>query len=347
MKERNDVNPILSVIIPVYNAEAFLQGCLNLFADDEEWYEVIIVDDGSKDNSLKICYQFQKLWKHIHVIHQENSGVSVARNVGIENALGKWICFIDSDDYILDDWKLTIQHAITKELNADILIFSKNIEERQYSSEDCVKGALGFLNNLGKNGKTLSWGVSKLYLRSLLMNQDIRFIPGLINGEDMLFNCNAFSRANKIVGINKSYYCYYKNMQSATNRFNPNIVHTELLFHKSLKKIMDINGYNDNEWKVIYDVSLLTGLFAILYRIGLSKGKKLKNVLFDFLDRTEYINALNKLDEYQKYISPSKKMPLYLLKFKMVGLAVLYAKIFCFVKIIYYRKNRNGIEEAI
>ena len=91
----------ISVIVPVFNAEKTLERCVNSIINQTySKFEIILVDDGSLDNSLKICDKYKKQDSRIKVIHQENGGVSKTRNVGLANATGEWILFVDSDDLI-------------------------------------------------------------------------------------------------------------------------------------------------------------------------------------------------------------------------------------------------------
>ena len=106
------MNPTISVIIPVYNAEKYVGRCIESVQAQTytEWL-MILVDDGSRDKSLEICQKYAGADNRIHVIHQENAGPGIARNVGLECAKGKYVVFIDSDDYIEKDYfKLLSQH---------------------------------------------------------------------------------------------------------------------------------------------------------------------------------------------------------------------------------------------
>ena len=116
------MNETISIIIPVYNVEKYLNKCLNSVI--EQTYkniEVILIDDGSTDNSGKICDEYAKNDIRIKIIHQQNGGVSTARNNGLEHATGKYITFVDSDDYIEKEMIETMAKKIMKK-NADIVI---------------------------------------------------------------------------------------------------------------------------------------------------------------------------------------------------------------------------------
>src|SRR5690606_22590995 len=98
------IMPKVSVIIPVYNTENYLRECLDsILAQTFTDFEVLLINDGSTDSSGKICDEYAEKDSRIKVFHKENGGVSSARNLGLDNAKGEWICFVDSDDEILQD----------------------------------------------------------------------------------------------------------------------------------------------------------------------------------------------------------------------------------------------------
>ena len=117
--------PKFTVIIPVYNVAAYLAKCIDSVLKQEfKQYEVILIDDGSTDESGTICDKFAEQDKRIVVIHQKNKGLSAARNIGIENAKGEYILFLDSDDYWHDSSALNIIYSRLNVSNADILSFN-------------------------------------------------------------------------------------------------------------------------------------------------------------------------------------------------------------------------------
>ena len=114
--------PQISVIIPVYKVEQFLGDCIkSILSQTFSNYEIILVDDGSPDNSGKLCDEFAAGDSRIKVVHKENGGVSSARNKGIEIAEGEWICFVDSDDWVEPDY-LEVMFKTAIENNADVSV---------------------------------------------------------------------------------------------------------------------------------------------------------------------------------------------------------------------------------
>lgn len=336
-------NKILTVIIPIYNSEKFLPIVFKCIEKRNESIEVILVNDGSTDSSEKLCNEFMKHSTNVKYIYQENAGVSAARNRGLENAKGDWIIFLDCDDFMIENWDDILIESIQKNYLADVILLSNKISGQEYDKFECAKAAIG-MNTLKEAGSSLCWVFSKIYSRKFLINNNIFFHTGMINGEDMLFNCEVFIKAHKIVGVNKSYYCFFKNMQSSTNKFNLRIVDTEEYFHKMFWKLLSDNNLNENkDWVYIYKKSLLTGLYAIMYRVALAEGKIVKGPILYFKEKNEYKMVLKDLKNYMQDLSSIQRIILGCLKNGMIVLPIFIMKVFCRVKSIYYIKNKNGI----
>ncbi|MBR4560852.1 MAG: glycosyltransferase [Bacteroidales bacterium] len=127
----NTQSPLLSIIVPVYNVEPYLRKCVDsLLAQDYSDYEIILVDDGSTDSCPAMCDEYASHYPNIHTMHQPNSGLSVARNSGITLARGKYICFVDSDDY----WEPNVLGGLMAQVereNLDVLRFNyQNVNEK-------------------------------------------------------------------------------------------------------------------------------------------------------------------------------------------------------------------------
>lgn len=120
----SDYSPFFSIIIPVYNIEKYISYCVNsVLAQSFDDYEIVLVDDGSSDNCFQICDEFAKKDKRIHVIHQENKGLSEARNAGIEKSKGEYIIFLDGDDWIGEqDTFFFLKNVIDKSLCSQVFI---------------------------------------------------------------------------------------------------------------------------------------------------------------------------------------------------------------------------------
>lgn len=120
------MNPKISVIIPVYNTEKYLDKCIQSILNQTYTnFELLLINDGSKDNSGNICDKYAKEDNRVRVFHKKNEGVSTARNMGLDNAKGEWVCFVDSDDFILENSLFFLKNLV--EPNKDIYMFKTAI----------------------------------------------------------------------------------------------------------------------------------------------------------------------------------------------------------------------------
>lgn len=211
--------PLISVIIPVYNAEKYLGECVeSLMGQTLQNAEFIFVDDGSKDSSLDILRLYQKLDSRIQVYTQKNQYAGIARNNGISHATGRYITFLDSDDVMLPD-ALALLYRRAEITSADIVIcsayrFTTNYEQRE-AAPWCLRGAYTpmkdtFSPNQCKDtlfqiSAGAPWG--KLYRRTLLTENGIQF-PALPRSEDFSFVYWAFCVANRITTLNAELFLY-------------------------------------------------------------------------------------------------------------------------------------------
>ncbi|GEB93261.1 glycosyltransferase family 2 protein [Streptococcus thermophilus] len=270
----------LSIILPVYNGEKYIEKCLDsILQNDNRDYELIIVNDGSNDNSRKIIEK--RLDERIKLYNNKNHGVSYSRNYGILRASGDYIMFVDADDYLSYDWHCKV---INKLKDKDWYIFSnenisinKNILERQICG----------VNN---DGIILAGPFSKVYKRKLIIENNIKFNEKIINGEDMLFNLNYLKKCNSIFKVEESFYKYRVNVGSATKSFNEKIINSDKEFQLELQKVTDD--------VIIINSSGCNGLFTIIDRICYVKKFDEAKEFFSKIDIEFYkkydLNYLNK-----------------------------------------------------
>ena len=183
----------VSVIVPVYNAVAVLaRGVDSILAQSFQDFELILVDDGSKDGSGAICDQYAAQDGRVKVIHQENAGVSTARNAGLEAACGEWVTFVDSDDMVLDCFLESLMNAASRDERIDLAycgyaIVEGNASVKTYKSgiyigKEQVHDALSRTNLLYRCSP---W--AKLYRRSIIVDNGLKFDVNLSISEDRLF----------------------------------------------------------------------------------------------------------------------------------------------------------------
>lgn len=216
-------NKKVSIIVPVYNVEACLERCvLSLVAQTYQNIEILLIDDGSKDGSGRICERLSMEHEAVSVYHRENGGVSKARNEGIDRATGEYLTFVDADDFIHEEMierlLFVLQETGSGFAGCGFLSFTgeapappedvwADMEIEKVSREEFLEsGILG--------GDTRCW--SKLYRRDLIGN--LRFKEGLTIGEDMLFLLELSLRAERIGRVKSRGYYYYSNQAGAMNR---------------------------------------------------------------------------------------------------------------------------------
>ena len=222
-------SPKISIVVPIYNVEKFLPFCLNSIINQTyKNLEIILVDDGSTDSSLKICNEYASHDKRIQIIHQENHGLSYSRNRGIEIATSDYISFIDADDIIAPDFYEYLLHLLTSN-NADIaeckFIKINETDLPSYTfpassdSTFLVLNSIEALNRIHNDNldicvnSVVVW--NKLYKISLF--NDIRYPIGKIH-EDEYTTYKLFHKAKKIISSNKKLYGYVQRQSSIMNK---------------------------------------------------------------------------------------------------------------------------------
>lgn len=204
------VEDLISIVVPVYNVADFVGECIDsILAQNYKTTEIILVDDGSTDNSGKICDDYAKKHRNIRVIHQKNAGLSAARNKGLSVAKGKYICFIDSDDYILPGYLSELLNAINKNgSNIAVCGYGDILpQEETISGQDATIRFLTQQENLD----ILAW--NKLYRLDIFKNNDILYPEGK-NHEDNLTTYKLYSHAKKVSYVARSLY-YYRERENS------------------------------------------------------------------------------------------------------------------------------------
>lgn len=195
------MSPYFSIIVPVYNSSQYLNRCIDSILNQTYHdFELILVDDGSTDDSGNICDIYAQKDKRIRVFHQSNGGVSSARNKGIKEACGKYIAFVDSDDYLSQD-KLEKYIVFCKE-EPDIIIGNKNVPYKlKYNKHIIGINDLPHICNVG-----VVW--NSLFYTDHLKQHNITFDENIWHGEDSLFILFCFFYANHIMFVDSYGYHY-------------------------------------------------------------------------------------------------------------------------------------------
>jgi len=255
------MNDLISVIVPIFNVEQYLEKCINsLINQTYKNIEIILVDDGSTDKSSKICDKYASQDNRIKVIHKQNGGISSARNTGMNIAKGKYYSFVDADDMVANDFYESL-YTLLKKYNADISVcdyiriydYEFDIPEIQEVVTEYTNDTFAPLFNL----KTHPYAVmiwNKLYIRDLF--DGIEFLEGMVH-EDEELTYRVCDKSKKIVFTNRQLYYYNQfNQSSFMHVFNKKRL--DLFYHLSNRAKL----YKTKDEKLYFDTIAL-----ILFRV--------------------------------------------------------------------------------
>lgn len=351
------MSPGISVIIPLYNASKFLPSLIGKIKKQtfKDW-ELILVDDGSTDDTLTICNEYISNENCIKVFHQSNQGPSVARNLGIESARGEWITFVDSDDDLFDSFLESIYEAtndIVDLVYAGYLIKTKNditiftYQTQTYIGIEQIKTAIAKTDILHRCSP---WG--KLFRRKILLDNSIRFNPKLWHSEDRLFLYDYLLHINGIATTSILGYIYDSStVTSLKNKKNSieMILYRQKSIQEAAIKLSEFYHLNNEEFYHIGKhliVLLLSAIEGIYYQLGnnkdaLKEQTLLYNNLFNNLNFDELINL-----KLYEHLSKNNILIKYLMKKQFMRINNYLAKMDLKIKIYdfihkYIKKNKN------
>jgi len=299
---------MISIIVPVYNVEFFLERCINSVIKQtlSEW-EMILVNDGSTDNSGKICREYSLRDQRIKTIEISNSGVSVARNIGLKQAKGSLILFIDSDDWIEKNTLHEISDILINE-SPELIIFGiRTFYKKNKTSKTTYQNKTYSLNNFLDIFLAINIGdgvVNKVFRRDIIEKNKINFKKGVHMGEDALFVLDYLEKINIITTSDKILYNYERRgNSSATKKFFLDL--DESLFNIQTSKINFLikhNKYSENNKILISDRALDWYLLCLSnFIINISNKKiliktimKMKTTIFSLIDVNLYKQSKNK-----------------------------------------------------
>lgn len=287
----------ISIIIPAYNAEKYIERCIiSCLNQNYENIEVLVINDGSKDNTLKICEKLAKQYNSLKVFTKKNSGVSDTRNYGIDKSTGDYIMFVDADDYIEDDMcSKLITHM---DDHSDLVVCgyylqNRNSQKTQNINADVSYNRIDFLNALltmqNQNLLYVCW--NKLYKRQKIQTY---FPLDMTFGEDSIFNFSYIQNCQHIKIIDYIGYHYIVgNNLSAMNRYHPNMLDMLIKEYDSISKCL--SSLNEN---ILFAQNhLIDNIFFFflpqLLRTNIIDSKEKKSVLAKLSRNKDVIKALN------------------------------------------------------
>lgn len=322
---------MISVVVPIYKVkEELLKECIeSIMNQSYSDLEIILIDDGSPDNSGKICDDYSKKDKRIKVIHKENGGVSSARNIGIENANGDWITFVDSDDYIEKDFcKKMLNKAIENKCQCVISAYNKvygqKIETIKKENDLLINGN-EFLKMIFNVQSGFGFCHTKIWKTELIKNNKVKFNETISVGEDALFCMQMSKYIEKLYFLNEPLYNYRFNEESVVRKFDKNY------YKKYLKSMQIAKKYIAKEYSSEYEQNVYN---YIAYHILLI----VINYCFHPQNKDNGVKSLKKIcniEEFKEAIQKSnyegfsltRKITLFTLKYKLYFITKIIADI--------------------
>lgn len=309
--------PLISVIVPVYNTEKYLHKCINsilnqTFTD----FELILIDDGSPDNCGKICDEFAEADSRVRVFHQENKGVCVARNKGIDNARGEYISFVDSDDY-LRDCALEVLYRDITAYNADISGAGGGRPGNNIQNTRCVvwKGKTALKKSLLDNPHTYS-ACRKLYRKDFV--GDTRFEEGRKFNEDSFFVFCCFLKQPTVVIRNLTLYYLGGNPDSVSqSEFSENAF--DILYFSERKQ--ELVKENFPEFQAELNNIVIKANLSTLYMFCKTNKRKYRK------DIKKCIKTIKKLKKYFIPITAGEKRFFRIVIYNLYGVYRIYYNI--------------------
>lgn len=307
---------MISIIVPIYNVEKYLCKCLDsIIGQTYNDLQIILINDGSTDNSLSICEKYKNLDNRIELINKENTGASDTRNVGIKNAKGKYIMFVDSDDWLERDMcEKLLENA---ERNSADLVFCSYVNECSYGSvnktiynediicydesnikEEYITPIMGLVGNRLKHPDKLDalvpiWG--RLYSSYVIHNYNLRFIDlDTIPSECQQFNLEYSIHINKVVYIRQYLYHYRRNNGvSVTKGYRKNLLEKWKYWYKYNNELI-----TENQLDYLWDAYYSRMAFSVIPLGG--NAIKLECVSDALLEIKTFLNECNYEDVYSK-----------------------------------------------
>lgn len=304
MEEKN-----LSIIIPVYNAEKYIKNILHkLDKQITDKIEVLLIDDGSKDESLEICESYVNSSNGFKVFHQQNSGASAARNRGIELAKGRYIVFIDSDDDIADDYIKTVCD-LCDDTNADIIqldsymvkngyeqYINLGLEEGAYDADEYCKFVL-------KQTTNPPW--NKIYKDEIIKKNKICFDVNMVMGEDISFTLEFLRYVSSVYVCNCAIYKYMQNSDGLCSNVTEEYLSDLNVLYGKMENFIRNKKLEVDAYKIMNE-SMLRSIFRA---VGLAIGNGSSRVVIKKIikESNNFQNLLKyhynkKIDNVRKYM---------------------------------------------
>lgn len=291
--------PLVSIIVPMYNSEKAILKCIDTVIN-QSWsnLEIVVIDDGSKDNSFTLVEGIKD--KRIKLIKQCNSGASSARNLGIKNATGDYLLFVDADDYVdIDMVKELLKYA-----DENTIVFS-NTYVKERKSEYILKLFNDVLEPIDKHRamkEIISGGggliCSKLISKKVVEENHIEFNRDLVLGEDQVFFLEIAAHSKKFIYLDKVFYYYDRTDEaSATNKYHYNLVDNYIVLQNAIVESFEKSGFNSKEDMTVLNNKMKRWFWdCIDNEVKVMKNKGVKKTFKSIKSITEKISKIAKIE---------------------------------------------------
>lgn len=351
---------MISIIIPVFNDEINIFKCIkSILSQEYNNFEIIIINNGSTDNTYKLCEFLSKNDNRIKLLNIKENNLCKARNLGIKHADGKYLAFVDSDDWV--DKKIYIEtiEIMEKDKKIDFLMYSYNkyyrvyvekevfpwndgVLERKFITNKLIPSLLSKIDNSGKEQGIIMGSVWKcIFKRSFIKNHKIRFNETINIQEDLLFMINSLIKSRRVYTTNKCYYFYNKkNEFSITNNYIYNLdTSLSRVDNEILKLINNGNEINNKNWylrKLTNEYIKVINECSITNKITLSKKiYRIKQIL----NKNNFEELYKKLSVNEMY--GLKKLVVFCLRYKLILILIIYFNYLRRIFKIIKMKNRG------
>lgn len=293
----------ISFIIPVYNISKYLTNCLeSLLMQTGISREIILINDGSTDNSIDVCRGFERKHKCISVIDKKNEGVSVARNIGIENAQGEYVCFVDGDDFYIEDCvSLLLNEARNNDLDIirgkykrfDGQLLDEYYPHNTVCNNEVLSGG-EYLKRIMKNRESEVVPWLGLFRRSFLLENGIIFPVGITYTEDQLFFLKAILTSEcKVMDVDIAFYGYRIREGSATQG-NYSQKKVEDIFYIVGRELDLSRRTKKNEKEIISFASTTLSQVFLFYKLGRKEERRcIEKMVSRYVNFNMIMNAYN------------------------------------------------------
>lgn len=330
-------NELISIVVPIYNVEKYLKRCLDSLVNQTyKNIEIILVNDGSTDNSLEICKEYSKNDSRIKIVSKKNEGLGMARNTGIDNADGEYICFFDSDDFVEIDAIEKMHNVIIKEQpqivcfgfkkldkNGDIInTYIQDANKMNFYGDDVINEFLPEL--ISENPDTgMSWGLimsawSAIYSMKLIKKTGWRFVSERdIISEDVYSLLLLYKNVNKVSILNEALYFYCVNPSSLTHTYRKDRYEKIKYFYRMCQNICKELQYPETvQRRIIYPY--LGNTIAALKQI-VSSDNRFKDKFIDLekVVKDKTLQDVLQTSKNNKW-NFSKKILFFTIRYKMV-----------------------------